>query len=201
MRKVALFGEDAFHEAFLTPLLKRLGQEYNIPVEVHSISVRRGLTKAHYEFKEFLGDLQRDRLYLPDMILVAVDANCKGYADRRRLFEKLLTKYPQFEYLMVYAIPEPHIERWMLVDQNAFRAVLGRGCTLPAVKCRRQHYKELLNREIVDSGVKPRLGGREYAEDIVNVLDLAHVEITEPSFGRLIGNLRDFFNRWRQQAD
>ena len=69
------------------------------------------------------------------------DANCQGYLKRRQELE------PAVEYCgckVVYAIPDPHIERWLLLDSAAFKAVLGRGCDAPKQKCERKRYKRLL---------------------------------------------------------
>jgi hypothetical protein len=53
--------------------------------------------------------------------------------------------------------------------------------------------------EIRDSGIEPILGGEEYAEDIVNAMDLGHAEVSEPSLGRFLKNLKAQFNQWRNK--
>ena len=111
-----------------------------------------------------------------------------------------LKTYPQFLELVTYAIPDPHIERWMLVDPNAFQAVLGRGCTLPAIKCAKHQYKQLLRSEIRASGIEAPLGGEEYAQDLVMAMNLNHAEVREPSFGLFLKGIRSRFNAWRAQA-
>jgi hypothetical protein len=89
----------------------------------------------HWEFKDFLRDLDRGRLPRPDSVVVVLDANCLGYNERKKIMDRVVEDYPQFQQIVSYAIPDPHIERWMLVDEEAFRAVFQRGCTLPALKC------------------------------------------------------------------
>jgi hypothetical protein len=83
------------------------------------------------------------------------------------------------------------------VDPNAFRAVFGRGCTLPAIKCAKDEYKRLLRKEIRASGIEAALGGEEFAEDIVMEIDLANVEVREPSLGLFLRSLKALFNGWR----
>jgi len=97
---------------------------------------------------------------------------------------------------VTYCIPDPHIERWMLADSNSFQQVFGRGCTLPAIKCAKDEYKRLLRKEIRDSGIDALLGGEEYAEDIVDHMDLSRMEIQEPSLGHFLKALKAMFNRW-----
>ena len=45
---------------------------------------------------------------------------------------------------VIYAIPDPHIERWLLLDSAAFKKVLDKGCSAPTQKCERGLYKRLL---------------------------------------------------------
>ncbi len=198
MRKMLLFCEDSFHEAFLTRLVRRFEQEYRVPVNLRILSARGGVSRMHYEFGQFLRDLRNYRQDLPDCILVARDANCQSYNARRQELAGVLTEYPEFQYLVVYAIPDPHIERWMLTDPEAFRAVFRRGCTLPSLQCEKNEYKRLLRQEIRESGIDAPLGGEEFAADVVGNMDLGHVETREPSFGRLISDLRALFNQWRR---
>lgn len=104
-----------------------------------------------------------------------------------------------FQQIVSYAIPDPHIERWMLVDEAAFRTVFGRGCTLPGLKCAKDEYKRLLLKEIRDSGIEPILGGEEFAEDIVKAMNLGKAEIREPSLGLFLKSLKALFNQWRDE--
>jgi hypothetical protein len=151
----------------------------------------------HYEFRCFLRDLSRQRQQLPDSIIVVVDANCQGHNGRKDVMDRVLAPYVQFQQLVSYAIPDPHIERWMLVDPNAFQTVFGRGCTLPAIKCAKDEYKRLLRREIRESGIEAPLGGEEYAEDVVMAMNLGQVEGREPSLGLFLKALKGQFNAWK----
>jgi hypothetical protein len=101
----------------------------------HILSARGGLPKMHFEFGEFLRDLGKGRGDLPDLLLVVLDANCLGYNDRKQVMNRVLETHARFKQIVSYGIPDPHIERWMLVDESAFRTVFGRGCTLPALRC------------------------------------------------------------------
>jgi len=200
MPSVILLAEDEFHELFLQALINRLSEEYGIHLSQHTYSARGGLPKMHHELGEFLRDLRNNHAATPDGILVATDANCSGYVDRRNLISNEVRRFPEFAHLMIYAIPDPHIERWMMVDPQAFRTVFGRGCTLPAKKCLKGLYKTLLSDQIVHAaGVRPPLGGREFAADIVASMDLPRAGANEPSLGHAIRDLRALFNRIRNQ--
>ena len=114
MRSITLFCEDSFHESLVGALLVRFSQEYRVAVNVSIRSARGGLPRMHGEFKEFLRDLRSESQPLPDLVIVVVDANCIGYVERKRLFENELIHHPQYQGLVIFAIPDPHIERWML---------------------------------------------------------------------------------------
>jgi len=199
MPEVTLFCEDSFHEKFVGAVLQRFQQEHQVGVNARFLSSQGGLPRMHGEFKDFLRDLDRERESTPDAVIVVADANCKGYNERRELMNRVVANYPRFEQLVSYAIPDPHIERWMLSDPQAFRNVFGRGCTVPAVNCAKGEYKRLLREEIRQSGIEAPLGGVEYAEDIVRAMDLARVEQHEASLGRFLRGLRGLFNGWRNR--
>lgn len=194
-RDVFAFAEDAGHERFMQPLIQRLSAEYAIGVSVTLCSARGGHGKVLSELEQFIRDLRRSRDSLPDLIIVATDGNCKGYPHRRQELDSVAGGLGEF---VVYAIPDPHIERWLLLDSAAFKEVLGRGCDAPDQKCERDRYKALLRQAVRATGVAPLLGGLEYAEDLVRAMDLERVERADPSLGRLLSGLREKFAGWRE---
>ena len=197
MPEITVFCEDTFHENFVGAMLRRFESDYRVGSSFRILSARGGLARMHFEFGEFMRDLGRGRGGLPDLLLVVLDANCLGYNERKRVMDRVVETYPQFQQIVSYGIPDPHIERWMLVDETAFRTVFGRGCTLPALSCAKHEYKRLLLKEIRASGVEPILGGEEYAEDIVMAMNLGHAEVSEPSLGLFLRALKGQFNQWR----
>ncbi len=199
MPEIALFCEDSFHEKFIGALLKRFEKHYGLGAASRFLSSQGGLPRMAGEFREFLRDLARDRQQLPDSVIVVVDANCIGHNERKTLMDGSLANYPRFQQIVSYAIPDPHIERWMLADPKAFQSVFGRGCTLPAIKCAKDEYKRLLRKEIRESGIEAPLGGEEYAEEIVMAMDLGYVETREPSFGLFLKSLKSLFNQWKSR--
>ncbi|MCC6365437.1 MAG: hypothetical protein IT165_18140 [Bryobacterales bacterium] len=112
------------------------------------------MPKLVSELHEFFRDLNRERTFIPDAIVIAADANCEGYQTRKRSIDKVAS-LAAIVPPVISAIPDPHIERWMLVDENAFGTVFGRGCTLPAIKCAKDEYKRLLRDEIAGLASMP----------------------------------------------
>jgi len=194
MREVALFVEDFAHEQFLSALLKRLAAEYGVPVKLDWRNARRGHGAVIRELKQFMRDLQLGRDGLPDLVVVATDANCKGLVQRTREIKEVTDKVTVGT---VCAVPAPHIERWLLVDSVAFKAVFGRGCDAPDEKCERARYKKMLIDAIRKTGITPSLGGFEFAEDLVNAMDLDRAAGNDPSLGRLLADLRAAFKGWQ----
>jgi len=196
MRDIFLFCEDSFHERFVGALIRRFEEERWLKVNPVFLSAQGGLPRMQGEFRDFLRDLARDRHRIPDAVVVVADANCLGHHGRRELLEGALARFPQFQQLVFYAIPDPHIERWMLADPRAFQTVFHRGCTTPAVKCAKDEYKRLLPMEIRKSGIEAPLGGEEFAEDIVKAMDFGHAETREDSLERFLQALKGLFKRW-----
>ena len=128
---------------------------------------------------------------------MATDADCKGLTERRNEIEEAIDE--ALRNFVIHAIPDPHIERWLLLDPAAFKSVLGRGCKAPDLKCSRDRYKQMLLNEMQDAGVSPPLGGIEYADDIVAVMDLKVVEHSDPSIGKLLRDLRSKFKEWKNE--
>jgi hypothetical protein len=193
MREITLFVEDYAHQQVIGALLRRLAQDSRVDVQLEWRSARHGHGKVVQEFDEFMRDLTRQGGQLPDMIIVATDANCKGLNERTRELQR-----PQSPAPVILAIPDPHIERWLLLDGAAFKAVFGRGCDAPDQKCSRDRYKELLIDEIQAAGISPSLGGIEFAEDIVNSLNIGRAARADQSFKRFVDSLNAAFQTWKR---
>jgi hypothetical protein len=198
MPEIAIFCEDSFHEVYSSALVKRFASEVQLTVNVRVYSATGGLSKMHYEFGMFMADIQRNTVRMPDLLIVILDANCIGYVERKKLIDAVVAKYPQLAHLVIVGIPDPHIERWMLVDPDAFRQVFDCGCTLPAVKCEKDLYKKLLRKEISNSGIVPALGGQEYAEDIVERLSIGKIN-AENSLRLFVRDLRGQLKQIKQR--
>lgn len=197
MRKIILLAEDYGHEAFLDPLVRRMAKEKGVAVHIRPYSVRGGFGNVAKEFEEYVIAVRRYRECLPDLIIVATDANCDGFANRRK---ELQQAAQPLQDRVAFAVPDPHVERWLLLDSAAFKQVLGRPCNTPDEKCARDRYKSLLAQAVLDSGATPLLGGMEYAEDIVRVMDLERLRRRDESLGSFLEELQRRLRLWRTEA-
>ena len=192
MREIALFGEDNAHEQVIDALVRRIAEEYNIPIHPDWRNAIGGHGKVIAELDNYIRDLNRQRSPRPDLIVVATDANCKGLNERTNEIVSQDAPAP-----MILAIPDPHIERWLLLDGAAFKAVFGKGCDAPDQKCARDRYKQRLIEAIRATGITPSLGGIEYAEEIVKKMNINRAAQADRSFNRFVSNLRTTFRGWQ----
>lgn len=195
MRNVFLFVEDFGHEAFMAALINRLSIEYDVEVRIKPYSTRGGRARVVNELKKFIDQLYATSQGLPDLLVVATDGNCEGYNKRKADIDSIVAP---LSAMTLCAIPDPHVERWLLLDSAAFKSVFGQGCSAPDKKCDKDRYKQLLLEAIRKTGVDPLLGGLEYSEVLVNSMDLHRVEVTDNSIGHFIKGLRAKFNEWQQ---
>ena len=192
MREIALFVEDYAHRQVIGALLQRIAKEYNISVRFHWHTATRGYGRVVREFKRYLRDLNQQGNGLPDLIVVATDANCKGLNERVKEIGN-----QDVSVQMILAIPDPHVERWLLLDGLAFKTVFGKGCDAPDQKCDRDRYKRRLIEAIHATGTRPTLGGIEYAEDIVQEMDINRATQVDKSFRHFVEQLRSTFQGWQ----
>jgi hypothetical protein len=188
MAEIALFVEDFAHRQIIGALVNRLAQDCSIVVRLDWRNARHGHGKVAQELGDYLRDLRRQGGPLPDLIIVAADANCKGLGGRIKELQD-----PEAPAPMILAVPGPHVECWLLLDGAAFRAVFGRGCDAPDLKCSRDRYKRRLIEAIYAAGVTPSLGGIEFAEDIVRHMDIDRAVQADRSFQRFVEDLRRAF--------
>lgn len=188
--EIVLFGEDEVHREVITALIQKIAQEYDLDLHLSWRSAAGGRGKVVEAFKKFLRGLQRREEPRPDLVVVATDANCTGLNQRAREFQDLGRPVP-----VVPAIPDPHVERWLLLDGAAFKAVFGGGCVAPDLKCIRNRYKQRLVDEVLAAGVELPLGVVEFARNLVMNMDIDRVAREDESFDRFVGALRAAFGR------
>ncbi|RKU31282.1 hypothetical protein C6497_01980 [Candidatus Poribacteria bacterium] len=191
MIKINIFVEDVIHEDFLTALIQRLADENDLKCKINASSVRGGRGKVLSEFSQYIQDLQDNLLESPDLIIVATDSNCKGIVDR----EKEINQYTAiFSDIVINMIPEPHIERWLLLDSEAFKKVYGKGCIKPDNKCEKGRYKHQLLNAIFNATMTSPIDGTERIDELINAMDLQRLIQSDRSIRRFLTQLQQRFN-------
>jgi hypothetical protein len=175
--RILYFLEDRAQEGFIKALVEKIAKEESIDIRSlnHDIRSARGGSRVIIAFRNFIRDTIKTKPSEIDLLIVAVDGNCKGHKDRVEQLEKCIKLNHPFKNRVIYAVPDPHIERWYITDQKAFRDGIGlkRPPDMPPYKCKKDHYKKVLTQALRESNVSSLLGGVEYAEKIVdNIVDL-----------------------------
>jgi len=187
MVRAVVFCEDMGHEQVVCPLVRRVAGDLAVEVSITVRSAQGGAGRALFALERYMRDIDQGCEARPDLLVVAVDANCFGRSKRRQQVQGCLAGT---EVATAMAIPDPHVERWLLVDGKAFKSVLGVGCKAPDQKCEKDRYKEQLRTAVREAGVEPLLGGLEHAEAIVAALDLQYAAANDTSLEHFIRDLR-----------
>lgn len=196
MRSINLFVEDRAHELFLDALIQRFAEKHYVTVTVEFLSAKGGHGAVINELKSYISDFRDEHEKLPDLLIVGIDGNCKGFQGRKREIDSITKDLSNY---VICAVPDPHIERWLLLDSAAFKKVLGKGCAAPSQKCERDLYKKLLKEAVKNAGVEPSLGGVEYTDQIVNAMNLEYLEHLGDSLSRFLKELRQKFQEWERE--
>jgi hypothetical protein len=189
---IGFFLEDIAHERFIITLTKRVLQELNINDVDFDIRNSRGgdSVGAYYRF---LQDVKKQSLSFLDIIIVVSDGNCKGFSEKRRQMEEK-RKSLDYNGSVVYAIPDPHIEYWYLIDEVACKEAVRseRFPDVPRRKCEKNIYKNSLISLLRSTDVEPILGGAEYGESIASLMDIGKACISDEtgSFKAFISDLK-----------
>jgi hypothetical protein len=195
--RVGYFLEDVGQENFLKSLVKRVAQENGLdPHEViHDVRNATGGRGAVLdELRHFLRDVGRERERPFDLLVVAIDGDCRGYRERRDEIQDIVEQsgYPS---TVICAVPNPHIERWYLADPRGLQQVLDAAVVpeVPSYKCERGRYKQALRDAIRQTGIIAPLGGLEYGAEIAEVLDRFTVGKVDAGFKHFVDALREGF--------
>jgi hypothetical protein len=188
---VDLFAEDQAHEEFIKAIVDRLAAEEQKVISLRVRSARSGHGRALGELSlyqraviEGLAGLTR-----PDLLVVAIDANCKRVAAaKKEITEKIDSS---LRNQTVVACPDPHIERWYVADPDSFAQVVGARPKLGRKKCERGYYKSILSGTLASAGHPTTLGGIEFAPELVAAMDLHRAGKTERTLKDFVQDARN----------
>jgi hypothetical protein len=197
MLSIDLFAEDRAHELYVSSLLRRVMGQAGLAFTLNVRSAVGGHPRALAELKTYQRVMLKGIVGLvqPDLLIVLIDANCKGQIEARKaILEEIV---PGVAGEVVVACPDPHIERWFFSDREVFARVIGVDQQLGQPKCERGKYKALLKDAVLRAGHFPTLGGVEFADELVHEMDLYRAARNEPSLRVLIEGLTAFAARPR----
>jgi len=193
---IAYFLEDFGHEAIIPPLVKRLIREAGKPASLFAhlvLNARGGRSISSYQ--KFLDEAKRKKHLCADLLIVGSDGNCKGFAVRRDDIKAVAANPPYST--VVTAVPDPHVERWYLLDPSALSTVAGitKMPPLPAHKCEKGYYKRLLRSAFDHTPIVPPLGGTEYGALVADQMNLYLASKADPGFGEFINGVKSWLKQ------
>lgn len=185
---VDLFVEDRAHEEFIGAILRRIAREENRPIQLRVRAARGGYPRVLNELDLYQRMVLRGlaAMSLPDILVIAADANCQGLAAKKKAIRRRLKT--RFKARTVLAIPDPHVERWYLSDRQGFKQVVGIEPPTERRKCERERYKRILAQAVRDGGHPAILGGIEFAKELVESMDFYRAGRAEPGFKQFVND-------------
>lgn len=192
--KIYLFVEDTAHEIIVRSLFRRLSAAEGVRVSF-SVAIQGGHGGVITGIKGFQSALKKGAIPAgtPDLLVVLIDANCHDFQERVRETAGVIDSsvFP----FSVIGCPNPHIEKWLLLDQHALNNVFGVSLNIPLQKCERDFYKNELRKIIQHAGWPITQGGIEYSQDIIEEVDFVRAGRNDSSFGNFISDLKSAFKR------
>lgn len=189
---VVLFAEDLAQERFLVALVVKVASELGLDENRMHFTVRNaagGKGRAMSSYKNFIRDFALLRANTA-IVIVALDSDCRP---RHQVAQEVAEYAARAGYAgpVVAAVAVPHIEKWYVLDREAFRQATG-GATLPNLpeRCEPDYYKQAIVDVLKESGIAAPLGASSYAEEYVAALDIEAARQRESSFNAFYVDLR-----------
>ena len=184
--RIICFLEDRAQENFICALVRRLAGELQVPVHIDVRSARGGAS-VFSELSKFLDSLSGfGEVLVPgrDVLLVVADAD----QDRRKRLKQLRKRVGKdLVPLTVFCVPDPHIERWYVLDEKALEDVAGVRLT-GEPRRKNRDYKSVLKKIVDETG--SLYGGIEYGADLAERMDLEMAARRDESFRQFLEDLR-----------
>lgn len=194
---VVFFLEDHAQEALIPNIVRRLiNDERKNPIDydLRVLSSRGGGSIRAY--KEFIKGVKKRKTPAADVLIVGSDGNCNGFVKRRTQLNDAVKGVPYST--IITAIPDPHVERWYLLDSQALAGAAGVPVRAvpPNAKCDKGHYKKLLKDAFAQHNLFPPLGGAEYGPRVAETMDLYAVGVADHALRDFIEQVRDWLRQY-----
>jgi hypothetical protein len=184
-----LFAEDQAHEEVVGGLIRRVARDRGLVIDLRIRRSRGGHGRAISELVLYQRSVRSGLAHLtvPDLLVVAIDANCRRFAAARKEIEQALDD--ELRGLAAIACPDPHVEKWCVADPESFGSIVGVLPRSPRRKCARDVYKKVLAEAVSKAGHVPTLGGIEFAAELADGMDLYRAGRADRSLKAFLGEL------------
>ena len=181
---VSAFYEDAAHEAVVGAFFRTHCDAIGVNALLRVRNNAGGHGAMTHAVRSFFSATKRGEI-AGDAFLIARDGNGIGVVEREREL-KAICEQLEIAVPIVYAIPEPHIEHWLLLDPHAIKTVFGVRFDEVAHHPNRGGYKNALAQVCVAANINSPTGGIEFADDIVAVANLQQIRQRDNSVDRFL---------------
>lgn len=193
--RVDCFVEDEAHEILLRAVLERFESDLSLEIVPRFPSARGGAAQAQLQFRAYQGLVRqrREAEGAPDLLILAVDCDCRPSADCRRMIDGNIDPavFPE----SVSARPHSHVEAWYMADPESFYQVVGAEPPPHDDPCEPDVHKQRLRQAVRAGGHAISNGGLEFGPDLVEAMNFARVRRAEQSLDDFIGELRAALRR------
>ncbi len=188
--RVDFFVEDRAHEELLVALTKRVAKDEGVVIDCHIQTARGGHPRVMKAFRNY--QTLRERGIggpnNPDLLIVAIDGNCSKFDETRKSIREAASS--SYSHRLITACPDPHIERWYLLDPQSFGTIVGGQPQVRSRKCDRSYYKQVLATAVAEAGYVLPLGGIELGRALAAKMDLYRAGKNDVSFRAFVADLR-----------
>jgi hypothetical protein len=183
-----VFLEDVGHERLILGLINRVARDENVAIAVEIRNSSGGKGRAKTELKRLLRDIRKGNAYVEDMLVVALDSDTLTWHQQDSEIRSI-TNDLYSDARVICAAPDPHIEKWYLLDQAALRRVVGAppGMTQVPRKTNKETYKALVRTIFREGGHGGILLGT-YGESYATEMDLEVARKADDSFNHFVRN-------------
>lgn len=186
------FLEDRFHENFIRPLVVRISTENTLPQKFcsHKIEYARGGGSVG-AFTKYIKEWKRGEKEPYGISVIAIDADKPGIRERIKLISDII-KNRSYLWPVVTAVPDPCIEKWLLLDPAVWSSVVGRpvNITLRAnANC--DEYKNKISGILNLLPTPAYFDAWQFGPELVRAINVRRAKLTNRDFKRFVDDLRN----------
>ena len=184
---VGLFMEDVVQERFITSIISRIASDIDIHVIFEIRNATGGIPKMRGELSGFLRDHTQIGNPVFDVLIIVQDTDLRSEAETKRQIQRHIER-SRYQGEVVIAAPEPYIEAWYLADPISIQTITGSPnlVQMPRGISEKDKYKYALSQAFPSAPY----GGIEYADEIVENMDLYRASQNVSSLRHFIDELR-----------
>ena len=194
---VGLLAEDTAQLRFLSPMVERVAADLGTEAKLNVVSARGGIPTMRAALSFHMEQAAKGRIEADDVLLVAQDANRRGFSAISRELRDILEAGGYYG-TTVLAVPDPYIEAWYLADPQSLQTLTSsaRALRTPQRGSRDRRYKDELSAIIAELSGDATANDDEFTLQIVSAMNLYRAGRNVPSLGSFINELRSALSRF-----